>query len=710
VSRRTQSAVRFGLRARLFASFGAVAALTVGATAAGYMSYAGVGRAVAVIARDGLPAMSLSLRLSTGAAEMAAAGPRILNAATPKESADTLASLQRRQAEMNQAIEQLQALSVGDAGAVKAISQELEGNLKRLSAAVDQRLALGAEREKLVGGITKAHRALVERLAPLVDDASFNLQVGLQSATETKDLPTIEKRLGEVADKGMAAFQAMLDLRAEANLVLGLLTEAADVPSIDRIGPLKDSYAAAAGRMGIALKAVPDAPDLKDLVAALLAGGDGAHSIFDVHRAELEQSAAGQKSAAATVALAAKLNELVARFVAAAESRSDDAVTATGTAIERGELELGGFAGGSLLAALLIAGLYVGRNLVGRVAALRASMVAIAGGDLDTPVPEGGGDEIAEMADALRIFRDASAVARDTEAKLDSERAAMAEQRRHELVSLAEAFESSVRGLVASLSDAASHMRSTAKTMVGTAAETNDGAVAIGGGAKQASASAHAVAAAAEELSSSIGEIGRQAAQSTAIAGKAVATADETNTVVEGLAEAVRKIGDVATLISGIAGQTNLLALNATIEAARAGEHGKGFAVVAGEVKSLANQTAKATEEIASQIADVSQKTKRVVEAIQGIGGTIGELSLIATTIASAVQEQDATTAEIARNIQEAATVTADVSARIAGVTAASGRTGTAASDVLGSADALAGQAAVLSGEVDQFLAKIRVA
>ena len=198
--------------------------------------------------------------------------------------------------------------------------------------------------------------------------------------------------------------------------------------------------------------------------------------------------------------------------------------------------------------------------------------------------------------------------------------------------------------------------------------------------------------------------------QSAEIAGKAVTDAERTNVQVQGLAEAAQKIGEVVQLITDIASQTNLLALNATIEAARAGDAGKGFAVVASEVKNLANETAKATEEITAQIGAIQQATQDAVVAIQTISGTIGQINEIATTIASAVEEQGAATQEIARNVQQAAAGTQEVSSNIAGVTQAAGETGSAAGQMLSASGELSHQGEALRGEVDRFLATIRAA
>jgi methyl-accepting chemotaxis protein len=342
--------------------------------------------------------------------------------------------------------------------------------------------------------------------------------------------------------------------------------------------------------------------------------------------------------------------------------------------------------------------------------AMTGTMTRLAGGDKAVEIPaRDSKDEIGEMAKAVDVFKQNMIRADELAAEQKAEQAKK-EERQVAIEGFIATFESGVRGSLDTLASAATEMRATSQSMSATAEETSAQATTVAAAAEQASANVQTVATATEELSSSVAEIGRQVTESTKIAGKAVEEAGRTNTTVQGLSAAAQKIGDVVKLISDIASQTNLLALNATIEAARAGEAGKGFAVVASEVKSLANQTAKATEEISAQVAAMQGATGEAVQAIQSIGGTIGTINEIATTIASAVEEQGAATQEIARNVQEAAQGTGQVSSNIVGVNQAAAETGAASSQVLASAEELGKQAETLRADVGTFLANIRAA
>ena len=365
------------------------------------------------------------------------------------------------------------------------------------------------------------------------------------------------------------------------------------------------------------------------------------------------------------------------------------------------------------LALLVVAGLFVllGRSIANPINAMTAAMRQIAEGKTSASIPAlGRRDEVGAMAQSVQIFRDNMIEATRLRGEQDALRAEADAEKKLLLGRMADNFERGVRGSLDTLARAAADMQTTSKGMSATAGEASHKATAAAAVAEQASANVQTVAAATEQLSSSVSEIDRQAMQSTNIAGQAVAEANRTNVTVQGLSDAAQKIGDVVKLISDIASQTNLLALNATIEAARAGEAGRGFAVVANEVKSLASQTAKATDEISAQVGAMQGATAEAVRAIESIGHTIGAINEMTSAISISVEQQGAATQEIARNVQEAALGTGQVSSNIAAVNDAAAKTGTASSQVLASAEQLSDQAANLRADVDRFLANIRAA
>jgi methyl-accepting chemotaxis protein len=350
-------------------------------------------------------------------------------------------------------------------------------------------------------------------------------------------------------------------------------------------------------------------------------------------------------------------------------------------------------------------------GISGPLQRITGAMTRLAGGDTASEIPYvHWRNEVGRMAGATLTFRDNMVRARALEAEAASAKQKAEAERRAEMLKIADGFERAVGGIVRIVSDAAVELQAAAQSLSASSSQTSLQSTTVAAASEQAASNVNTVAAAAEELAGSVREIMRQMHQSSQMANKAVKEAEQTNNQVSGLSDGAQKIGAVVDLINDIAGKTNLLALNATIEAARAGEAGRGFAVVAQEVKALAEQTAKATAQIAPQITLVQTSTEHAATAILGIGRTIEEINHIAAGIASAVEEQGAASEEIARNVHHAAEGTADVTRNIGGVQEAAQASSVAAEQVLSSAAELSKQTGNLRSEVDKFLRTVRAA
>jgi methyl-accepting chemotaxis protein len=695
-----------GLRGRLFTAFGVVAALTVLASGSAMISYDSLGRSLGAVAEKSLPEITRASEVVRAAGEVAAAAPRLLAATDKAERDHAVKGLTAARQDLKRSIA---ALATDDAARLNKTADRILVNLDRLMQSAAERQAIADSQHALVAGLRKSHQKLAEKLAPMADDAGFTLTLGMQTAADNKDPAVVQKTLAALADNELVALQAILDLRAESNLILGILVEAADLPSIELLPPVRDRFTATAGRLAKAAAAFKDG-DTSKLVAELVKTGKDAGNVFELKQKELVAAKTGSNVVVENRALAQEFEKEVGSLRTRSEASATSAVRESEAEIRQGRIILIGLALVSLATALAIGWLYVGRGVVRRLVGLQNSMKSVAGGDLATEIATGGSDEISDMAEALQVFKSNMLESNRLRAERAEAEKHVHAQRRAEMRKLADEFEAAVGEIVEMVSSASTELEASAASLTRTADETQQLSGRVEAASEEASSNVRSVAAATEEMSTSITEISRQVLESNKIAGEAVNQAEVTDARINELSKAALRIGDVVDLITSIAAQTNLLALNATIEAARAGDAGRGFAVVAQEVKALAAQTANATNEISSQIAGMQVATQESVVAIKQIGTTIGRISQIAATISTSVDQQGAATREIARNVEQAAQGTSQVATNIVDVNNGARETGSASAQVLSSAQSLSGESNRLKLEVGKFLDTVRAA
>lgn len=609
---------------------------------------------------------------------------RLLKDLTPEDATALSPSLESIKKFSEHLVELLEALDDGEREKAAELHKRLEDESASATSAMND-------------AVIALQKALPVRLSTQLANVSVESQL----------------RIGGFIGESVTQLRSIFDLQGKIDLLYGSLSAGAATDDSSAIGQTEqqiDSRLSAITLNAAMIAASSGMADLPEAVETLGELATGPRNVLTVRREELNAVAEAARAVLALRVLEGRLGGLVNERVVAAKSDGIAASDAIVVAISDGESRLLGLVLAGVLAALLIYWAVVERGILRRLSALTRSMTDIAKGDLKAEIPASGGDEIGAMTQALHTLRDASAEVERVNFQIEEERVKASAARRVMLEELAISFEASIQHVVSDVAKTAGEMSETARQLSDTAAVTNERSLMVAEASNRTSSDVQTVASAADELAASIAEIGRQVDESSTIAGNAVHEAQTTNVAVRQLSETAQRIGEVVKLINEIASQTNLLALNATIEAARAGDAGKGFAVVASEVKNLASQTGRATQEIEQQIIEIQQQTRSVVGAIDGIGGTISRMNEIATSIAAAVEEQGAATAEIARTVSQAAGDSNQVNETIKTVTAAAGDSGAAAERMLSGAQGLAEEASVLTREVDLFLAKVRAA
>jgi methyl-accepting chemotaxis protein len=696
---------QWGVRGSLFAAFGAIAGIAIVISAGAGMVLGHLGGSIVELSGRDIPRLSASLQLSAQSASLASQGPALLGSRSEELLNERARKMKETHAVTLEKLGEIIELSADKAiiTALTGTVKNLEEAIKSLVAAARERLEAAAQHQKAYDALRSAQANFVAAASPAMMDAQIQINAILGSANLSQD------------DATQAAWTVdqLGNVIASSHLMASEMIAALSANSSDTLDKIEKEFKATQAHVKSHVDLLPKNSGTKalgDAALKLLALGEGTTGVFKLRQKELDASDHGQTILEETRKLNIGLDTSVQQLVHGVQRETDAATWQARKEISLATTVMLALGGLTLIGSVLFVSLYVGGNILRRIGSLQRSMQLLSSGDLESEIYcSSQRDEIAAMANSLQVFRESMIEARSLSTDQEKDRMAKAERASRMEARIVE-FEATVRAALDSLQKSANSMQSTAQSMSVTADQSSALVSAVASAAEQTSANVQTVSSGTEELSSSITEIGRQVITSAQIARKAVDEAGQTDATMQGLAENASRISVVVDLIQTIASQTNLLALNATIEAARAGEAGRGFAVVASEVKSLANQTAKATEEIRAQIASMQQVTTSAVGAIRNIGQTIGEINDVTTAIAAAVEEQGAATREIARNIQHAAGGTSEVSSNIVGVSTASAEAGSAASEVLSASGALRREADVLRSEIDAFLSNIRAA
>ncbi|HEY2528371.1 MAG TPA: methyl-accepting chemotaxis protein [Xanthobacteraceae bacterium] len=693
------------IRARLYLAFGLAAGMTVIGSLFALFAFATIGATLKAIVFRSMPATVESIRLKQDTGDLVAFAPRLMAAEDESHRAEIASEIAAQSRNLKGRIDRLRALNASQSAEIadtldrSMVRAAMDERLAALDRAVADRIQFSAQRSALALAVRKAHEKLLDAITPVIAAANFDLI----TRSQTDDRTTLNQSID--------ALRRLLEVQADANLLAGLLIEASRVTDVANLPPLRDAIAGAESNIDRNLQELPQSDERNTITAlyrklAALSGNDG---IVAQRANELKGEQDAQQVYAAALAEARRLRtaveNLIERQRLSAQALSARAISQ----IKVGQIVLILLSVTALAGGGLIAWLYVGRSIVGRLALLSGAMRRIADGETDVAVAVRGQDEIAGMAQALLVFRQAMAevtAARHGEA----ERARDAELRRQKIETATQNFESEVNAIVESLDDASKTMDRCAQIMAEAATHNQTQATATATASEEATANVSNVAMAAKEIAQSVEQISTQARGSADIARHASDEAKSIIGTVERLAATVAQINSVSNLIRDVAAQTNLLALNATIEAARAGVAGRGFAVVAQEVKTLAAQTEKSTGEITRQISSIEVTTSSVVAAMNTIAGIIGQIDENANEISVAVQQQDVVSKEIARSANAAAERTREVSASVAQVSDAAIKTGQVAAAVLNAGSELAAKSGRLRAEVERFLARVRVA
>ncbi|MCH2274707.1 MULTISPECIES: methyl-accepting chemotaxis protein [Thalassospira] len=712
---------KFGVQSKLLISFALVGLMAVVSAVVGAVSFNKFGEALTTITEEKLPPIAAAQELATESAEIVAIAPRIVASNSTDEEQAIKEELDFRLLELVNKINEIEATGFMPE-VIATINDnriQLQDTLGQLHTVTQERFAISAEKAEKLGEFQDLAKRYGDTLKPVLSYTQNDIAQGNAYAQSLKDDPSAKYTASteEVIENfikmndAISARSPVLEIErlgsSAANMIIASTTETQAVRLSIIPVRIRGTYADALA----ALESIGNERlknfyvELIDKMSKLSVGDD---SLPELRKRELAAAEESQRLVIQSGEFANAMRSSVAELVAALNSEVQDAAAQAKVVEKQSLTALAVVAAAAILISLIIYVVYVRGNLLRRLAGLQKTMVTLADGNLDIDVPVKGNDEITAMGRAVEVFKDNALKVRELQAEEERLNRERNEALRDELLGLADTLQNEVESAVGEIAALAEQLQGVSGQMSQSAELVSGQTEDVASSAQEATGNVETVAAATEQLSASNAEINRQMAESTRISNDAADRAQETNQLVVSLSQSANRIGEVIALITDIAEQTNLLALNATIEAARAGDAGKGFAVVAAEVKNLANQTEKATEEIAGQISGIQKATGESVTAIEDIGRIIENINEIATTISAAVEEQGAATDEITRNVRSAADRTRTVSASINDVASETGKTGELSGQVLSTAQTASEKVENLRSRINGILEDLR--